>query len=347
MRPLGRRRHGRGLARARRDARPKRRHSRSSPQSSKKTRSGSSAGSGRRRLLASLNHPNIATVYGIEPAGGSHVLALELVEGQTLAERIAEGAMPVREALPVFRQIAAALEAAHDAGIVHRDLKPSNVIVTPEGPREGPRLRPREALRRPFAFHRRGVADSDPARHRGGRRPRNRGLHEPRAGARPRRGPPHGRLGVRLHALRGALRPDLVRRRDAIRHARARPRARAGLGGAAGRHPAPRPPAPATVSPEGRGGTPPRHGRRASPDRRSDRGVERAAGPTGPAAGRREALPIARRALDRAPASPSASPAPFLWRALSPRENPTGHRHAVRPRACSFPSRSRLRRGWA
>ncbi len=85
------------------------------------------------RLLASLNHPNIATVYGIEPAGGSHVLALELVEGQTLAERIAEGAMPVREALPVFRQIAAALEAAHDAGIVHRDLKPSNVIVTPEG----------------------------------------------------------------------------------------------------------------------------------------------------------------------------------------------------------------------
>ena len=85
------------------------------------------------RILASLNHPNIATVYGIEPAGGSHVLALELVEGPTLAERLAEGPMPIREAVPVFRQIAAALEAAHDAGIVHRDLKPANVKITPEG----------------------------------------------------------------------------------------------------------------------------------------------------------------------------------------------------------------------
>jgi hypothetical protein len=85
------------------------------------------------RLLASLNHPNIATVYGIEPVEGSHVLVLELVDGQTLAERIAEGPIPTPEALPIFRQIAAALEAAHEAGIIHRDLKPANIKITPEG----------------------------------------------------------------------------------------------------------------------------------------------------------------------------------------------------------------------
>ena len=85
------------------------------------------------RLLASLNHPNIATVYGIEPTEGSHVLALELVEGQTLDERLSEGPLPARQALDVFRQIAAALEAAHEAGIIHRDLKPANVKITPEG----------------------------------------------------------------------------------------------------------------------------------------------------------------------------------------------------------------------
>ena len=85
------------------------------------------------RLLASLNHPNIATVYGIEPTEGSHVLALELVEGQTLDERLTEGPLPGREALDVFRQIAAALEAAHEAGIIHRDLKPANIKITPEG----------------------------------------------------------------------------------------------------------------------------------------------------------------------------------------------------------------------
>src|SRR5215510_14082209 len=81
------------------------------------------------QVLASLNHPNIAAVYGIEQGA----LVMELVPGQTLAERIAAGALPIEEALPIARQIAAGLEAAHDRGIVHRDLKPANVKITPDG----------------------------------------------------------------------------------------------------------------------------------------------------------------------------------------------------------------------
>ena len=81
------------------------------------------------QVLASLNHPNIAAIYGVEEGA----LILEMVEGRTLAERIAQGALPVDEALAIARQIAEALEYAHEKGIVHRDLKPANVKVTPEG----------------------------------------------------------------------------------------------------------------------------------------------------------------------------------------------------------------------
>jgi eukaryotic-like serine/threonine-protein kinase len=84
-------------------------------------------------LLASLNHPNIAAIYGLEESGGLRALVMELVEGQTLAERVALGPMAVDEALPMARQIAEALEYAHEKGIVHRDLKPANVKITPEG----------------------------------------------------------------------------------------------------------------------------------------------------------------------------------------------------------------------
>jgi serine/threonine protein kinase len=85
------------------------------------------------KLLASLNHPNIATIYGLEQADGKRFLAMELVEGDTLAQRIAKGAMPVDETLNVCRQIAEGLEAAHEKGVIHRDLKPANIKITPDG----------------------------------------------------------------------------------------------------------------------------------------------------------------------------------------------------------------------
>jgi Tol biopolymer transport system component len=86
------------------------------------------------KMLAALNHPNIATIHGLEHSNSTHYLVMELVPGETLRERIArEGAVPVEEALIIARQIAEALEAAHEKGIIHRDLKPANVKVTPEG----------------------------------------------------------------------------------------------------------------------------------------------------------------------------------------------------------------------
>ena len=85
------------------------------------------------RLLAALNHPNIAAIYGFEEAEGVHYLVLELVPGETLAQRLKRGPLKVPEALGVGRQIAEALEAAHAKGIIHRDLKPANIKVTPEG----------------------------------------------------------------------------------------------------------------------------------------------------------------------------------------------------------------------
>lgn len=84
------------------------------------------------KVLASLNHPHIAALYGMEEAAGQHFLVMELVEGETLAERLARGPMRVEEVVTIARQIAEALEAAHDKGIVHRDLKPANVKITPD-----------------------------------------------------------------------------------------------------------------------------------------------------------------------------------------------------------------------
>ena len=85
------------------------------------------------KVLASLSHPNIAGIHGLEEADGTRALVLELVEGPTLAERIAQGPIPLEEALEIARQIAEALEAAHERGIVHRDLKPANVKLQPDG----------------------------------------------------------------------------------------------------------------------------------------------------------------------------------------------------------------------
>ena len=85
------------------------------------------------KVLASLNHPNIASIYGLEESDGVKALVLELVEGPTLAEIIQEGPIPVEEALAIAKQIAEALEAGHEAGVIHRDLKPANVKVKEDG----------------------------------------------------------------------------------------------------------------------------------------------------------------------------------------------------------------------
>ncbi len=85
------------------------------------------------KLLASLNHPNIAAIHSFEHADDIHFLVLELVPGETLQERVAKGPLPVEEALEVCRQIAEGVEAAHEKGVIHRDLKPANVKVNPEG----------------------------------------------------------------------------------------------------------------------------------------------------------------------------------------------------------------------
>ena len=85
------------------------------------------------QVLASLNHPSIAAIHGIEEDDDTRALVLELVEGPTLADRIAQGPIPVDEALPIAKQIAEALEAAHEAGVIHRDLKPANIKVREDG----------------------------------------------------------------------------------------------------------------------------------------------------------------------------------------------------------------------
>ena len=85
------------------------------------------------QVLAALNHPHIAAIYGFEDSCSTHALVLELVEGPTLADRIAKGAIPLDEALPIAQQIAEALEAAHEQGIIHRDLKPANIKLRDDG----------------------------------------------------------------------------------------------------------------------------------------------------------------------------------------------------------------------
>ena len=85
------------------------------------------------QTLASLNHPNIAQIHGLEESGGITALVMELVEGEDLSQRIARGAIPLEEALPIAKQIAEALEAAHEQGIIHRDLKPANIKVRTDG----------------------------------------------------------------------------------------------------------------------------------------------------------------------------------------------------------------------
>ncbi len=110
------------------------------------------------KVLASLNHPYIAAIYGLEESGGIEALVLELVEGETLAERLARGPLPHDEALEIARQIAEALEAAHERGIVHRDLKPANIKLTPGGQAKVLDFGLAKAFERPLDAAERGLA---------------------------------------------------------------------------------------------------------------------------------------------------------------------------------------------
>jgi len=85
------------------------------------------------KTLASLNHPHIAHIHGLEESDSIHALVMELVDGETLDLRVARGPIPLEDALPIAKQIAEALEAAHEQGIVHRDLKPANIKVRADG----------------------------------------------------------------------------------------------------------------------------------------------------------------------------------------------------------------------
>ncbi len=232
------------------------------------------------QLLASLNHPNIAAIYGLEEAGGQLFLVLELVDGEDLAERLKRGAIPLDEAIAVATQIAEALEAAHDKGIVHRDLKPANVKVTPDGKvkvldfglakawtGEDPG---RHVLRRPVA-----VPDSRPHRHRGRPHPRHRRLHVARAGPRQGRRQARRRLGLRRRALRDAHRPPALRGRDPVRRPGGGPEDGPRPRRASRGRPAPGPPPSRALPAEGPEAAAARHRRRAD---RAGRGRERRAG---------------------------------------------------------------------
>ena len=85
------------------------------------------------KALAALNHPHVAALYGMEESDRRHFLVMELVEGETLAERLQRGALPIEQTLRIAAQIADALDAAHEKGIIHRDLKPANIKITPAG----------------------------------------------------------------------------------------------------------------------------------------------------------------------------------------------------------------------
>ena len=158
-------------------------------------------------VLAALNHPNIAAIYGLEKTPDFTALVMELVEGDDLSQRIARGAIPLDEALPIAKQIADALEAAHEQGIIHRDLKPANIKVRDDGTVKvldfglAKAMDPAAARRPCDAMHSPTLTS---ARDDAGRDPRHRGVHGAGAGARQSRRPARRHLGVRRRALRDA-----------------------------------------------------------------------------------------------------------------------------------------------
>ena len=179
------------------------------------------------RLLASLNHPHIGSIYGVELSGATPALVLELVEGDGLDARVCRGPLALPEALAIAQQIADALDAAHTAGIVHRDLKPSNIKISRDGSVKvldfglakafdtggsGPDLSTSMTL----------TAAGDVA----GGDSRHCCLYEPGAGARPAGRQTDRYLGLRVRAVRDVDGCDDVRATDCHRHPRRRRRRR-------------------------------------------------------------------------------------------------------------------------
>jgi serine/threonine-protein kinase len=155
------------------------------------------------RVLASLNHPNIATIHGVEESGGRKFLVMELVTGETLAEKIKRGPIPLNESLGIATQITEALEAAHEKGVIHRDLKPANIKVTPEGKVKVLDFGAGESLRRqsvkcePVQL----TDDGQYGRNRRGDDSGNGRVHVARAGQRKRGRSADGHLRIRRGAL--------------------------------------------------------------------------------------------------------------------------------------------------
>ncbi len=176
------------------------------------------------RVLASLSHPHIAGIHGLEDVDGKRFLVMEVAEGEDLSERIARGPVPVADAARIGTQIAEALEVAHEKGIIHRDLKPANVKVTEDGNVKVLDF----GLAKAMGIHPlSGSSGEDwtqsptlaPGRHPGRDAPRHRGVHEPGAGPGQVGGPPGGHLGLRVRAVRDAGRPQGLRRGDGHRRA--------------------------------------------------------------------------------------------------------------------------------
>ncbi|PYS32288.1 MAG: hypothetical protein DMG14_34905 [Acidobacteria bacterium] len=169
-------------------------------------------------VLASLNHPNIAAIHNIEEANGSRFLVLELVDGETLADRIARGSIPVEEALGIAESISQALEAAHEKGIIHRDLKPANVKITPDGKRDDVQ----------FANY----DERNYGRHDSG----NGRLYVARTGPRQSCGQASGHLGIWGGSFRDAHRQAAFQWRHDLGYARGYPPAGTRLEPGAGQH---------------------------------------------------------------------------------------------------------------